>query len=89
MAAIFFADDISNCIILSENVLISITISLKFVPKGPIINILALVQIMAWRRPDDTPSELLLTAVTPYYSVHHIVMPRRSRHGRPRICHLC
>ena len=29
----------------------SIKISLKFVPKGPINNIPALVQIMAWRRP--------------------------------------
>ena len=30
-------------------------ISLKFVPKGPIDNIPALVQIMAWRRPGDKP----------------------------------
>ena len=29
---------------------ISIKISLKFVPKGPINNILALVQIVAWRQ---------------------------------------
>ena len=31
-----------------ENVWISIKISLKFVPKDPINNIPALVQIMAW-----------------------------------------
>ena len=30
-------------------------ISLKFVPQGPINNIPALVQIMAWRRPGDKP----------------------------------
>ena len=48
-----FADDIFNCIFLNENVWISIKISLKFVPKDPINNILALVQIMAWRRPGD------------------------------------
>ena len=30
-------------------------IPLKFVPKGPINNILALVQIMAWRRSGDKP----------------------------------
>ena len=30
-------------------------ISLKFVPTGPINNIPALVQIMAWRRPGDKP----------------------------------
>ena len=28
---------------------------LKFVPKGPINNIPALVQIMVWRRPGDKP----------------------------------
>ena len=42
-------------IFLNENVWISIEVSLKFVPKGPINNIPALVQIMAWRRPGDKP----------------------------------
>ena len=32
-----------------------IKISLKFVPKGPVDNIPALVQIIAWRRPGDKP----------------------------------
>ena len=50
-----FADDIFKCIFLNENVWISIKISLKFVPKGPINNIPALVQRMAWRRPGDKP----------------------------------
>ena len=50
-----FPDDIFKCIFLNENVWISIKISLKFVPKGPINNILALVQIMAWHRPGDKP----------------------------------
>ena len=49
------ADDIFNCIFLNENVWILIKISLKFVPKDPINNITALVQIMAWRRPGDKP----------------------------------
>ena len=39
----------------NENVWISIKISLKFVPKGPINNIPALVKIMAWRRSGDKP----------------------------------
>ena len=34
-----FADDIFKCIFLNEGVWISIKISLKFVPKGPIDNI--------------------------------------------------
>ena len=50
-----FTDDIFKCIFLYENVWIPIWISLKFVPKGPINNIPALVQIMAWRRPGDKP----------------------------------
>ena len=50
-----FADDTFNRNVLNENVRISIDFSLKFVPKGPINNIPALVQIMAWRRPDDKP----------------------------------
>ena len=49
------ADDIFNRIFLNENVWISIEISLKFVPKGPIDNKLALVQIMAWRRTGGKP----------------------------------
>ena len=48
-----FANDIFKCIFLNENVWILIKSSLKFVPKGPINNIPALVQIMAWRRPGD------------------------------------
>ena len=51
----YFAEDIFKWIFLKENVPISIKISLKFVPKGPINNIPALVQIMAWRRPGDKP----------------------------------
>ena len=50
-----FADDTFKRIFLNENVTISIKISLKFVPKGPINNIPALVHIMAWRRPGDKP----------------------------------
>ena len=50
-----FADDLFKCIFLNENVWISNKISLKFVPKGSINNIPALVQFMAWRRPGDKP----------------------------------
>ena len=50
-----FADDIFNCIFLNVYFFILIKISLKYVPKGPINNIPALVQIMAWRRPGDKP----------------------------------
>ena len=46
-----FADVIFKCIFLNENVWILIEISLKFVPKGPINNIPALVYIVTWRRP--------------------------------------
>ena len=59
-----FADNTFKCIFLNENVIISIKISLKFVPKGPINNIPALVQIMAWRWPDDKPlSEAMMVSL--------------------------
>ena len=60
-----YPDDIFKCIFLNENVWISIEISLKFVPKGPINNIPSLVQKMAWRRPGDKPlSEPMMARFT-------------------------
>ena len=50
-----FPDDIFKCIFFNGSVLILIKISLRFVPKAPINNIPALVQIMAWRRLGDKP----------------------------------
>ena len=50
-----FADDSFKRIFLNENSRILIKISIKFVPKGPINNNPALVQIMAWRRSGDKP----------------------------------
>ena len=59
-----FPDDNFKCIFLSENMGIFINIWLKFVPKGPIYNISALVQIMAWHRPGDEPlSEPLMVSL--------------------------
>ena len=66
----YFADDVLKCIFLNENVWISLTIPLKFVPRGPINNIPALVQIMAWRRPGDKPlSESMLVFVPTHICV--------------------
>ena len=65
-----FLDDIFRCILLNENVYISITISLKFVLKGPINNIPALVQIMAWRRPGGKPlyEPIMISLLTHIYA---------------------
>ena len=64
MAGIF------KLIFLNENVRITIKISLKFVPKGPVNNIPALAQIMAWRRPDDKPfSEPIMVSLPTYICV--------------------
>ena len=60
-----FTDDIFKCILLNENVWIPIKISLKFAPKGPVKNSPALVQIMAWRRPDDKPLSESMTVILP------------------------
>ena len=54
MAAIL-ANNISKCIFLNQNGRITIQISLKFVPKSPIDNKPALVQVMAWHRTGDKP----------------------------------
>ena len=55
---------------LEWNVWIPIKISLKFVPKGPINNIPALVQIMAWCRPGDEPlSELMMVSLLTHICV--------------------
>ena len=65
-----FADDTFKRIFLNENIRISIKISLKFVPKGPINNIPAMVQIMAWRRPGDKPlSEPMMGSLPTYICV--------------------
>ena len=50
-----FADNIFKCIFFNENMWILIKISQKIVPKGPISNIPALIQITAWRQPGDKP----------------------------------
>ena len=64
------ADDIFKCIFLRENVLIPTKISLKFVPKAPINNIPASVQIMAWRRPGDKPlSEPMMVSLLTHICV--------------------
>ena len=70
-----FADDIFKRIFFNENVWISIKISLKFVPKGPINNIPALVQIMAWRRSGDKPlSKSMMVLFTDAYMRHSASM---------------
>ena len=71
-----FSDDIFKCIILNENVLIAIKISLKFVAKDPINNIPALIQIMPWRRPGDKPVSESMTVSIP--SDICVTRPKRS-----------
>ena len=73
-----FADDIFKYIFLNEDVRISIKISLIFVPKDPINNIPALVQIMAWPRPGDKPlSESMMVSLLTHICVaqHQWVNP--------------
>ena len=65
-----FPDDIFKCIFMNENAWISITISLKFVPKGPINKIPALVWIMAWRLSGDKPwSEPMMVSLLTHICV--------------------
>ena len=70
MAAIL-ADDNFKCIFLNENDRIPIRISLKFIPRSPIDNKPALVQVMAWHRTGDTPlPKLMLTQFSDAYMRH-------------------
>ena len=80
-----FADDTFKRIFLNENVIISVKISLKFVPNGPINNIPALVQIMAWRRPGDKPlSEAMMVSL-----LTHICVTRPQWVKYDAFSHLC
>ena len=96
-----FTDDTFKRIFLNENIRISTKSSLKFVARGLINNIPALVLIMAWRRPGDKPlSETMLVRslthicitwpqwVNPIWSKPLLLMacPRASlRHRQPCI----
>ena len=63
-------DDIFKSIF-NEIVWISITISLKFVPKGPIDYKSALVQVVVWHRTGEKPlPESMLTQFTDAYIRH-------------------
>ena len=65
-----FPDDFFKWIFLNENVWISINISLKFVPRGPINNIPTFVQVMAWRWPSDKPlSEPMMIRLPTHWCV--------------------
>ena len=70
MAAIL-ADGIFRCIFLNENDRIPIKIPLKFVPRSPIDNKPALVQVMDWRQSGAKPlPEPTLTQFTDTYMWH-------------------
>ena len=65
-----FPHNILKCIFLNENIWILINISLKFIPKCPINNIPALVQIMAWRQPGNKPlSEPMIVSLLAHICV--------------------
>ena len=65
-----FVDDTFKRIFLNASARISIKISLTFVPKGPIKNNPALVQIMAWRRSGDKPlSEPMMVSLLTHICV--------------------
>ena len=67
-----FVDAIFKRIFVNENIWIPIKISLKFVSKGSINNISALVQVMAWRRPGDKPlSEPMMVSLPTHIYMRH------------------
>ena len=88
-----FADDTFKPIFLNENIRISPKISLKFVPKGPINNIPALVQIMAWRRPGGKPlfEAMVVSFARPQWvNKHHMTQTKHDKryNTRSRAAHV-
>ena len=66
-----FADDPFKRILLNETFRSAFKISLTFAPKGPVNNIEAFVQIMAWCRPGDKPlSEPMIMSLLTHVCVH-------------------
>ena len=66
-----FADDIFKSNFLTEDMWIVLDISLKYISKGSINNIPALVQIMAWRPPGDKPlSEPMMVSLPTHICVN-------------------
>ena len=64
-------DNIFRCIFVNEKFCILIQISMKFVPKGPIDNKAAFVQVMTWRQIGDKPlPEPMETQFTDTYMWH-------------------
>ena len=62
----------------------SIQISLNFVPKAPVIDIAALVQVMVWRRPCDKPlsEPMMVSLLTHFLSLY--TRPQWVKTLRPR-----
>ena len=83
-------DDIFK-FIFNEGVWISITISLKFVPKGQIDYKSALVQVMPWHRTGEKPlPESMLTKFTDAYIRHYeeLKYPSQERSFHWGLVHL-
>ena len=81
-----FTEDISKCILMNENIWISIKISLEFVSKDPNDNIPALVQIMVWHRTGDKPlSEPMVALFTDIYIHHSASMALRRCGSNPKL----
>ena len=83
------AEDIFKRIFLDENDRIPIHISLKFVPRSPIGNKPALVQVMAWHQTGDKPlPEPMMIQYTDVYAslggdelTHASLSGHRAKYG--------
>ena len=76
-----------KCIFLYKNDRIPIWISMKFVPRCPIDNITAFVQLMAWRRPGDKPiTEPMLTHFIDAYMGHSGRWVKNHAHSFAMFC---
>ena len=75
-----FAEDISKYNFLNENCWISKDISLKYVPRGLVNNMSALVQVMAWCTAGNKPlPEPMMTQIQDKYMHHLLPMHKHSQ----------
>ena len=70
-----YAEDIFKCFYLTENYHNLIQISLKHIPKGPVVNKSSLIWVMAWHRTGNKPLfEPMMSQLTDAYMRHPALM---------------
>ena len=79
------SNDIWKIVFVNESISISIKIWVQFVPYGPFIHELSLVQLMPWRRTDDKRSSELMMALVTDANMSHPASINFQRNFCPKL----